>query len=276
MNGHNTIKYSPCFVAFLDILGFRNFVVRDQKDKINTYFSLINEIIHDLKNFKIKKNIGSITISDSIILSIPIDKENLDETLSNFRQLCIAIQKIQFSLALNNIWMRGAVSFGDASFSEHDSQVVGKAYINAYDLEKTAIYPRVVVDSKLIKELDFESSSELIAKINNFNLGHTEYVPTDRNILFWWNYNYGQRKRDITYDIPLFIDYLVYAFESEESLTKTVSNIGESIYLDNGIYSKFRWVADYLLMLCEFYITHQGTSVEVGIIERERKRLQQF
>lgn len=275
MNDNNPIEYSPYFVAFLDILGFRNLVFGNQNEKINTYFTLINEITNDLKSIPIKRNIGSITISDSVILSIPFDDDNLEVTLSNFRQLCIAIQKIQFKLALNNIWMRGAVSFGDACFKKVENQIVGKAYIDAYELEKTAIYPRVVVDNRLIEKLGFDSSSKLIDKINHFNLGVTEYEATERNILFWWNYNYGQRRKGISYDVPLFIDYLVYAFESEQDLTDIVSNIGKNIYSGNSIYSKYRWVTDYLLMLCEFQNTHVS-NIDKAIIQREYQRLQQL
>lgn len=275
MNDNNPIEYSPYFVAFLDILGFRNLVFGDQKEKINTYFTLINEITNDLKSIPNKKNIGSITISDSVILSIPFDDNDLNITLSNFRQLCIAIQKIQFKLALNNVWMRGAVSFGDACFKKDENQIVGKAYIDAYELEKTAIYPRVVVDSRLIEKLGFESSSKLIDKINNFNIGHTEFEATERNILFWWNYNYGQRRQGLSYDVPLFIDYLVYAFESEKYLTDIINNIRENIYSGNNIYSKYRWVTDYLLMLCEFQNTH-GNKIDKEIIQREHQRLLQL
>lgn len=276
MNNHQEIDYSKYFVAFLDILGFRNLVFSNNQEKLNTYFSLIDEITNDLQQIQLKKDIGSITISDSVILSIPMARNGSERSLDNLRQLFIAIQKIQFQLALKDIWLRGAVSFGDAYFNEKSNQVVGKAYIHAYELEqKIAIYPRVVIDSRLIKEFDFKSSSELINSVNNHDSCSSEYEPTERNILFWWNYHHGQRRSRLPNDIPLFIDYLVYAFESEENLSTIVRNIEANIYSDNNVYYKFRWVADYLIQLCEFYSDH-GSNIDKDVIRDELHKLKQL
>ena len=79
----------------------------------------------------------------------------LRDNIDKFRQLCIAVGIIQKHLAVKNIWMRGAISSGDTYFDSIKGQIVGPAYINAYLLEnKSAVSPRVIIDSKIIKECD--------------------------------------------------------------------------------------------------------------------------
>ncbi len=51
-------------------------------------------------------------------------------------------------------------------------------------------------------------------------------------------------------DVALFIDYLAPSFANEEHLIKMVDNIAESIYKDNHIYPKFRWVVEYMMSWC--------------------------
>lgn len=79
----------------------------------------------------LKKYIKSIVISDSIILSVETVNDNY-KNLTILQNLCLFIAKIQEKLALENIWMRGAISHQETHFDEDNNQVVGEAYINAY------------------------------------------------------------------------------------------------------------------------------------------------
>ena len=70
----NKLEYKKSYVAFLDVLGFKNLVFNNSKDsneKLNEYFTSVETIIVYLKNIPIKKEIAYIIISDSIILTIP-------------------------------------------------------------------------------------------------------------------------------------------------------------------------------------------------------------
>ncbi|MDD2462509.1 MAG: hypothetical protein PHI97_00770 [Desulfobulbus sp.] len=263
MRSNPEIEYTDYYVAFLDILGFKELAKsknREDKKKIYTYFQLINSIINDLKQIDVKKNIGSIVISDSVILSVQAGFDQ-SENIKILRQLCIAVQKIQFQLAEINLWLRGGISSGEAYFSSKDSQVVGPAYVNAYLLEeRVAVYPRVILDNNLVVKLKLESAQELIDKVNHDNSCSSEYNAIERNILFQWIYN-GGRKSSLTQDVALFVDYLIYAFENKSKLERIVNNIKKSIYLDNGIYSKFRWVTDYLLASCQHHSDHAGCGI---------------
>lgn len=272
MNKINEIEYSDYYVAFLDILGFKALVKSNKEEdrkKINEYFRLVNEITEQLKNIPSKKYIGSIIISDSVILSIPMEAD-ASENFRNLRELCIAIQKIQFELALLDIWLRGAISSGKAYFNPKDSQVVGPAYINAYLLEQNfAINPRVVIDNKLINELEINSAQELIEKVNNISCSR------ERNVLFQWTHD-GFQRQGLTKDIALFVDYLVYAFEDESKLDKIIKNLEKNIYQDNSIYSKFRWVADYLISSCQYHNDNSPCNIKSEALIRQYRRLQKL
>lgn len=262
MSSNPEIQYTNYYVAFLDILGFKKLAMsnkREDKQKIYAYFQIIKDITKVLKEIDQKKNIGSIVISDSVILTVPTDADQ-SNNINILRQLCIAIQKIQFKLAEMNIWLKGGVSSGKAYFNPDDSQVVGPAYINAYLLEESlALYPRVVLDNNLIKELKLESAQELIDKVNNAN-SSSEYNALERNVLFQWMSS-GIHKSSLNKDVALFVDYLVYAFENESKLKLIIKNIKNTIYLENGIYSKFRWVTDYLLASCQHHNDYMGCNI---------------
>ncbi len=244
------IEYENCYIAFLDVLGFKNIVMKDNREKLNQYFRILNEVIEYIRGIESKKNIGFIVISDSIILSIP-QGNTKEQKIETFRNLCIAVGLIQMKLATVDIWMRGGISCGDAYYNKDQNQIVGPAYINAYLLEENmAIYPRVIVDSKIIRELEYKSATEMIDCINMNEEGGLSFDNWGASILFNWYQPDGKQVTAIKQDIPLFIDYLFPLIEKQDSqLLEVIKNIEQNIYANTSIYSKYRWVADYLKAL---------------------------
>lgn len=273
MENQNMIEYQKCYVAFLDILGFEKLVKSNDdrsKDKIESYFRLINDEVNKLKEISSKRDIGTLIISDSVILSVR-KTNDIENDIEKLRQLCIAIRKIQYSLALNNVWLRGGVSSGDAFFSSSESQIVGPAYIDAYNLEKrVAVYPRVVVDTKLINELGCDSADSLINKINNDHAKQNEYDIEDRNVIFQWR-DSGHEKVGMKKDVALFIDYLAPSFAQCSNLKLIIDNLVESMYQDNQVYPKYRWIVDYLMARC--IPLNQFNNEESVIINTQFDRL---
>lgn len=246
INISKDINYQDSYVAFIDVLGFKSLVNSqkdEDKDKLESYLGIVNEAVTYLKKIPSKNNIGSIIISDSIILSVPQAQRN-EKNIDRLRHLCVAVGIIQLHLSLKNIWVRGAISSGKAHFDSSDNQIIGPAYIKSYLLEKElAKYPRVILDSKIIDELGFTSAAKFIAIINreperlNFN-------NWGNSILFDWRY---RPSNPIKKDIPLFIDYLLPIVEENgERFELIVENVSKSIYSDTNVYNKFRWVVEYL------------------------------
>lgn len=247
------IIYEKSFVAFLDVLGFKQMVQSRNQEKLNQYFGIVNSAIDYLKSIPSKQEIGSIVISDSIILTVP-HSEDRSENLNKIRQLCIAVGLIQQNLAVKGIWLRGAISSGDTYFNSEQNQIVGHAYINAYLLEEQlAVNPRVILDSKMIPDLGFSNAVKLIDALNSFDDGGLSYSNWGKRILFEWNYSDGTAVKEITQDLPLFIDYISPLIEKKErqKVKKIIDHIQKNMYLDTRVYSKYRWVADYMKALAK-------------------------
>lgn len=246
------IEYAECFVAFLDVLGFKKLVFsskQEDRKKIEEYFGLIEGVTSELKQIKSKKQLGSLIISDSVILSIPVENDSFDK-IDKLRHLCVAVGKIQSTLAMKGVWLRGAISSGQAYFDPEKNNIVGKAYIDAYLLEQSkAIFPRVIIDHKIINELGKNSSQDLIDEINNKNNGGLVFSNWHTDILFDWEKN-QQIDGKVEQDVAMFIDYLSLAIDDLTILKKLINNIEKMIYSDNSIYSKFKWVMNYLLVSC--------------------------
>lgn len=251
MTQENSIKYEKSFVAFLDVLGFKQMVSSKDNKLIETYFGIVNRAIYYLKSVPSKKEIGSIVISDSIILTIPCADNKVDN-VEKLRHLCIAIGLIQQSLAIAGIWLRGAITCGDTYFNQRENQIVGPAYVNAYILEESlAVFPRVFLDVKLIPDLEFKNITSFIESINKTKSGRLGYSNWGKRILFEWLQPNGEKVKDIPQDLPLFIDYLSPFVEDRNNkhLRKIFTNIQKNMHLDSRIYSKHRWTVDYLKAL---------------------------
>jgi len=255
------IHYSKSFVAYLDVLGFKNLVKSNNITALNNYFNIINDELDQLRRIKEKEDIGSIIISDSVILTVP---QNVDDKIDNIfrlRQLCIAIGKIQQRLALDNIWIRGAISCGNTFFDSTNNQIVGPAYIDAFLLEEEfAIFPRVIIDSKIIKEIGYESADRLIYDINRVPEGTTQNDWGDK-VLFNWHEGNVSAKTSIPQDVPFFIDYIypLILRKDYDAIQKIINNIKLNIYEDIKVYPKHRWLTNYIKEIASKY--HEGSEL---------------
>ena len=273
----DSLDYQTKYVAYLDVLGFKNLVCSTKssnQSKVARYFYLIDKIITDLKSRRIKNSITSLVVSDSVILTMPF-LEGRSENLSNLRELCIAIREIQFELAKSDIWLRGAVTYGKAYVSKDENQIVGEAFIDAYLLEEqTAIFPRVIIDNKLINKLKTNAADTFI-KILNGNQESTGIHFSYKRVLFDWSRGIGQES-NLNKDVALFIDYLELALDNEEALKLIIKNIGSSIYSTPIVYKKFRWLIDYLTNVIERDINSGSCSIGEQVIIKHLKTLKQL
>lgn len=241
------MTYTNSYVAFLDVLGFKQLVLsKNEKDKrkIEEYLFSVNNSIRELSQNELTKNVNAIVISDSIILSIE-QSNNIQKNVEILKQLCVLVSLLQFTLAIKDIWLRGAISSGETYFDKKTNQIIGKGYIHAYELESTlAISPRVILDNKIIKELSFNNSSELISAMKQDQLRLLYTWPTE--------VTYGSVDASLFYlekDVPLFIDYLDYLFhvQNDEDQETIYKNIRGNMHDHTDVYKKFKWVANYYI-----------------------------
>lgn len=154
--------------------------------------------------------------------------------IQSFFQLIILIYSLQRKLARKDIWVRGGISFGNSHFDSTLNQIIGEAYVKAYELELKAIQPRVILDCGLITELGCSTSQELIEKINTFNSDKAMYAG--KIGLYDW------LGKVLDKDFPLFVDYL----NSLPEVDKTViANYIVANARSNEVYPKYKWLVDY-------------------------------
>jgi len=223
------IRYTESIVLFIDVLGFSSLVYDKDKTKIENYFSYIQA---EFNAHLVQRKFKYLIISDSIVVSTKKSKENLSE-------LVFITSKIQYQLFLKGILIRGAISFGKLYINSDSNIIVGPGLINAYKLENTAHFPRVVIDRRIIPEF-FSSTADFITFTNNFFF--TLYGETEGKIKFDKSAKDGKP----------FINYMrmvvrygpTYKLKNIENIIKLFSEN----YFHNEHFEKYNWLLDELKM----------------------------
>jgi len=199
-------KYTECYVAFLDILGFGEFVARsqDEPELLEQMVLALNEVATTTSPEAVRRDSTSGELkhwtvqvrafSDSIFLFIPTESLLVPHFLSAVRRLFYLVLEMGFCL-------RGGVTIGsmywsdawcqsprkqDASESEKKTGEVeiyrrfgrtdlpialGKGLIEAYTLENSvAVYPRIVIGDKLFTHMKGFENGENQGNSSSFPL----------------------------------------------------------------------------------------------------------
>ena len=126
------------YVAFLDILGFKNKLKGLSQNEARSFMGKFSSIVYH--DFQVKsEEINGLVVSDSVILST---KDVKQDSLKSLVNLVLLICKDEF--AQNGILLRGAIAKGE--FDEMPARelknlrkelIVGQAYVDAYLLENS-------------------------------------------------------------------------------------------------------------------------------------------
>lgn len=175
------VETEPRIVCFMDILGFSELINQYEYDITSTLlqdiqesFSLAKEQLLENSSFdqEAVKHLKYQTFSDNICISIPYF-DNQDDFLANFNLLSVYTRGFQLLMMSKGIYMRGGISTG--SYYADNNIIFSKGLVNAYLLEsKKAIYPRVIIDSKLI------------SKILRYDYTKIKYFGLDKTIVLDW------------------------------------------------------------------------------------------
>lgn len=156
------IRYEERYCLFLDILGFKGVVEQSAQTGANLahsghpaggiYFSL-KQIASNLKyksavasaNGVMKASSRVVTqFSDSVVVSY-----KTTET-SGLAEMLYDVLHLQLNLIQRGLLIRGAITKGQLHLDQ--DFVFGPALNEAAELEKVAMYPRVIVDRDLLKD----------------------------------------------------------------------------------------------------------------------------
>ena len=158
------------FVAFIDILGFKDLVKRieanghNSENALKTVKSVLNFMDEETYNPNYSADLPIYKETEEGIVELELGDPRLtyvsdciiistEATLDGFKALSRKIHKITSDLAVDGIFCRGAISKGKLF---HKGRILfGSAYVRAFQLEeKEAKYPRVIVDPDILDFFD--------------------------------------------------------------------------------------------------------------------------
>ncbi|HWB18663.1 MAG TPA: hypothetical protein VG711_00060 [Phycisphaerales bacterium] len=165
-------KYVDCYVAFLDVLGFRQLVEESESDlALLQNLSKIAALAASPQSGRKVTNSGDCTMevrsfSDTFVAFTPVEDKNSTNPLA---QLCFVVRYIHDQMLNLGVCIRGGISQGNMYWhpswsmppetTEEKLRIASRVTLGpglnaAYDLEnKQAIYPRVLVAPSLVQKL---------------------------------------------------------------------------------------------------------------------------
>jgi hypothetical protein len=144
-------KYKKCIVAFIDVVGFREHILGTRSnskniESIHFAFSSIEKYSRFEMSFFRKTSPMSVKIkmfSDTIVIS------SSNTSWESFISVLGDVSQLQALLTLcGGFFLRGCITVGD--HYQDNNILFGPAVIRAYDLERIALWPRVILDPNIL------------------------------------------------------------------------------------------------------------------------------
>ena len=230
-------KPKICYVAFLDIMGFANFVKNNTAEHALKYlsnFTIVNNVFDSLT-----PNISSTVFSDTIAIYTPT-LDDLREDTTRYLSFLRYIGALQYqSVTAPNLYgmpLRGAITKGEF-YSNNKDILFGKAWVEAYYLEKEkAIYPRVIIKKEA-------------HDMNNFFTSGLNGSPREAPLRLdngEFHCNYLNSILDDKGGLPKNFSFILDHKKSvEQNLIATKDN--------NDVNEKYKWLKKYHNWFCSGY-----------------------
>ncbi len=132
------------FVAFLDIMGFKDMVARNSHKNI---YNSLHAITSDVKQGKWHMDSYISIFSDSIVIF------SRDQTQKSFHDLIWSVLIIFTRFLLLDIPLKGCLSFGTLTVDREKQIFFGQPLIDAYLLEEDLLYFGVILHHSAEKEI---------------------------------------------------------------------------------------------------------------------------
>ena len=221
-NKYKTIK---SIVAFIDVLGSSEAIKNDADKSL--------QIMHDAYTKAVtlfqtlfegnKRNTPNVKIfSDNIVVSVSREGESGHGAFCAIAMISAIIQ-VQF--LKHGLLTRGGIASG--GYFVDDMMVWGTALVKAHYLENgIAVYPRIVVDPELIRELDLANPNSKFTKTQ-------EWIEQDTDGIF-------------------MIDYLNKYLRNKEILILSLMNLADSKVVEycttnnTKVCQKWLWFLNYI------------------------------
>jgi len=152
------VKQQLHFVAFLDLLGYKDFF-KGKKHDVEKFLETINEALTstiDDANQHYKKVPDAFKpqikmFSDNILIAVRSSNNNERDFLPYLNLVRTAAQIQKTFINKYQLFLRGGIAKGMFYFGE--KYVFGEALINAYEMEQFAVYPKIKIDDKYVEKI---------------------------------------------------------------------------------------------------------------------------
>ena len=191
------IDPKPCFVAFVDLLGYSARVravetpqdVENVADDVRTVLGFFGHNRTDEEGIQYHEVVGKtvLAFSDCVVVSVSYDSDlmqsdgTFDAPMSELHSLALN----QAECVMHGIFLRGGVGFG--YWANEENLIVSDAMVTAYEVENEACVPVIAVDldyvNSLAEEHDREFYSETADPFPKLFL-RSEVGPDNRPIWF--------------------------------------------------------------------------------------------
>ena len=140
------------FVGFLDILGFKDLVMRKTHDEIYDILYKISKTKKQLEelagNEKIVEKFGDaevkiVNFSDSIVIF------SKNDDIGNFRHFCIGMRWLFAKCIKDGIPLKGGFAHGQVSINQKEQIYFGQPLIDAYLIEEDVNYFGIVAHNSI-------------------------------------------------------------------------------------------------------------------------------
>ena len=152
------IEYIEKYVLFIDILGFSDMVMKSTKD--SDKFSDLYKTLQHVKGYAEIIRASEVTNAGNIEISIFSDCVAIStiDTTKGLGFMVAMASMIYSDFFHHGVMARGGLSKGKIYHSQ--GVIFGEGLVNAYTIEsKSAIYPRIVIDDKVLSDLDKNHNS---------------------------------------------------------------------------------------------------------------------
>ena len=185
---NSPIEYEERITAFVDILGFKDFlnktsttpaIIFDLLSRQKSVASDNIDIASDDTEFRIQ------SFSDNIVISV----KNTSDAFSEL--VCYLIELFLYSLD-SGLFIRGGIDVANLYQNEEQNVVFGPGLVQAYDLERLyADFPRIILSKKIVSNIsEWRSDTSATAfhsSKDNFNSFCECYVRQAKDGPFFIN-----------------------------------------------------------------------------------------
>ena len=229
-----TVQYEPHVITYLDILGFKDIVATKSAGFVSRLIRIVQQRTRP-SGWTVKvQGIRYQNFSDLCVIATPIrgHQQRYDSQGLFFLEL-LGLVHAQTALLEEEVFVRGGITIGPLVMSYN--VLYGPGLVKAYQLEQTAVYPRIVVDPDALKTVGNDSIFWVDDREKEME-GIQGLLRTEQGI----SYVDYLRACDSEFDAPEY-EYPAFLAKHRHLIQ---ANLG--LHTDNArIREKYEWLARY-------------------------------